>query len=181
MRLAIAALAGLLAAAPAAQAADYTIRAKGSSTARGSVTAIGGFKPQSDPTLGAAIRVFGSPSSVNGNGPDSCRVGWRALGLRIVFVNLGEPGRTACEASIGKAQIASAFGRVWRTSRGLKPGSSTRRLRRLYPNALRRGRTYRLVGGKSIFTDGSRYSVLAAKTSKGRVGAFKLNIGAAGE
>ena len=108
-------------------------------------------------------------------------MGWRALGLRITFVNLGAPQNSACEATIGKAQIASAFGRMWRTSRGLKIASSTRTLRRLYPRAFRRRGTYRLVGGKSIFTDGSRYSVLAAKTSKGRVGAFKMDIGAAGE
>jgi hypothetical protein len=32
-----------------------------------------------------------------------------------------------------------------------------------------------------VFGDGSPYSVLAAKTRKGRVGSFKLFIGAAGD
>ena len=182
MRLAIAATAAALIAVPAAQAADYTLRAKGSATTRGKVTAIGDFKPQADPTVGAALRVFGPPSSVKTRGNSSCRMGWRALGLRILFVNLGAPGNGACEASIGKAQTASAFGRMWQTSRGLKIRSSTRKLRRLYPGAVRRGRTYRLVGGRQIYGPGNtRYSVLAAKTRRGRVGAFKLNIGAAGE
>ena len=49
------------------------------------------------------------------------------------------------------------------------------------PRRLRKGRTYRLVGAKSIFTDGSRYSVLAARTDGKRVGSFRLFVGAAGE
>jgi hypothetical protein len=167
-------------AAPAAHAASYTISARGSATGFGRVTAIGDFKPDRDPTLGAAIRAFGRPSSIRERTRTSCPAGWRALGLRIGFVNLGGGG-SACVSSLGKAQSVSAFGRRWRTSRGLKVGDSTRRLRRLYPHALRRGRTYRLVGAKSIFTDGSRYSVLAAKTSAGKVRSFRLFIGAAGE
>ena len=49
------------------------------------------------------------------------------------------------------------------------------------PRALRKGRTYRLVGAKSIFTDGSRYSVLAARTNGRQVKSFRLFVGAAGE
>jgi len=178
---AIAVAAGVLAAAPAAasQTVDYTLRAKGSATGLGKVTAIGPFKPEQDPSLGAATAAFGPPTSVRARGQVSCRLGWKPIGLRINFVNLG--GGSACDPSLGKAQSASAFGRGWRTSRGLKIRSSTRKLRRLYPRALRRGRTYRLVGAKPIFTDGSRYSVLAAKTRAGRVGSFKLFVGAAGE
>jgi len=169
-----------LAAAPAAQAqTDFTIRAKGSATGLGRVTAIGAFKPERDPTLGAAVAVFGQPSSVRARGQVSCRLGWKPIGLRIVFVNLG--GGSACDPALGRAQSVSAFGRAWRTPRGLRIRSSTRKLRRLYPGAVRRGGTYRLVGGKSIYGDGRRYSVLAAKTRAGRVGSFKLFVGAAGE
>lgn len=176
------AIAAALVAAPVAEAADYTLRAEGSRTTRGKVTAIGDFKPQTDPTVGGAIQAFGQPSSVTTRTNSSCRMGWRALGLRITFVNLGAPQNSACEASVGKAQTASAFGRVWRTARGLRIRSSTRTLRRLYPRALRRGRTYRLIGAKQIYGAGNtRYSVLAAKTRRGRVGVFKLDIGAAGE
>ena len=109
-----------------------------------------------------------------------CDLGWRAIGLRIKFVNRGA-GASACDPSVGRAQTASAFGRMWHTPRGLKVRSTTRKLRRLYPHALRRRSTYRLVGGKFVIGDGSRYSVLAAKTRKGRVGSFKLFIGAAGD
>ncbi len=165
-------------AAPAAsaQAPDYTIRVNGSKTGLGKVTGIGAFKPDRDPSLAAATAVFGPPSS-KAETRSSCQVGWRPIGLRILFANFGGGG--AC--ALGKAQTVSAFGRVWRTSRGLKIGSSTRTLRRLYPGALRKRRTYRLVGAKSIFTDGSRYSVLAAKTNGRQVKAFKLFVGAAGE
>ncbi len=162
-----------------AQAPDYTLRAKGSATGFGEVTAIGAFKPQSDATLGAAVAVFGTPSSRRTRGRSSCRLGWRALGLRITFVNLG--GGSACDPSLGRAQSASAFGRRWRTARGLAIRSSTKRLRRLYPGALRKRGVYRLVGAKSLYGDGRRYSVLAARTRGGRVGSFKLFIGAAGE
>lgn len=181
MRLALAATAAAaLAAAPAAHGADYTLRAKGSATGLGKVTAIGDFKPEADPTLGAAVRAFGQPSSTRAKGEEVCVLGWRGIGLRINFVNFGA-GRSACDPSVGRAQSASAFGRVWHTSRGLKIRSTTRKLRRLYPHAFRRGRTYRLVVARSVLGDGRRYSVLAARTRKGRVGSFKLFIGAAGD
>jgi hypothetical protein len=165
-------------AAPAAsaQAPDYTIRAKGSKTGLGKVSAIGPFKLVGDPNLGGATAVFGTPSSLKKT-DKLCPAGWRAIGLRIHFVNLG--GGDSCQ--FGSVQTVSAFGKVWRTERGLKIGSSTKTLRKLYPNALRKGRTYRLVGAKSIFTDGSRYSVLAARTNGKQVKSFRLFVGAAGE
>ena len=171
------AVATMALAAPAALAQpDYSIRATGSKSGLGKVTGIGAFNPDRDPSLAAATAVFGPPSS-RAETRSSCQVGWRPIGLRILFANFGGGG--AC--ALGKAQTVSAFGRVWRTSRGLKIGSSTRTLRRLYPRALRKRRTYRLVGAKSIFTDGSRYSVLAAKTNGKQVKAFRLFVGAAGE
>lgn len=175
LALAVAVMA-VAAPAAAAQAPDYTIRATGSKSGLGKVTGIGAFNPDRDPSLAAASAVFGPPSSKR-EGRSSCQVGWRPIGLRILFSNFGGGG--ACE--LGKAQSVAAFGSVWRTSRGLKINDSTRRLRSLYRGAYRKGRTYRLIGAKSIFTDGSRYSVLAAKTNGKKVKAFKLFVGAAGE
>lgn len=169
-------LAAVAAPAASAQAPDYTIRAKGSSSGLGSVSAIGGFKPTVDASLEAATAAFGKPTSV-GKTATVCRVGWKPIGLRILFANFG--GGDACE--FGKAQSASAFGRVWQTSRGLKINSSNKTLRKLYRGAVRKGRTYRLVGAKNVFTNGSRYSVLAAKTNGKQVKSFKLFIGGAGE
>lgn len=175
LALAVTAMA-VAAPAAAAQAPDYTIRAKGSKTGLGKVSAIGPFKLAGDPNLQGATAAFGKPSSLKKTAT-LCRAGWRAIGLRISFVNLG--GGDSCQ--FGSVQTVSAFGRVWRTTKGLKIGSSTRTLRRLYKGAPRKGRTYRLIGAKSIFTDGSRYSVLAARTSGGRVKSFRLFVGAAGE
>ena len=175
-RLAIAALGTLSAfavAAPQAGAQSFTIRAKGN----GDVTAIGDFKPTRDPTVGAATRAFGQPSSMRRD-DSSCIIGWRAIGLRITFANFGASNDVCSD---GKSQSASAFGRNWRTPRGLKIGHSVKRLRRAYPRALRRGTTYRLVGAKSQFGVPGRYSVLAAKANGSRVKAFKLFVGAAGE
>lgn len=181
LRLLALAIVATAVAAPAAsaQAPDYTIRATGSKTSLGKVSAIGGFEPRSDPSLKAATAAFGPPSSRKTTSSSSCQVGWRSIGLRIVFVNLGAPGSNSCDA--GKVQTVSAFGRVWTTSRGLRIGQSVKTLRKLYPSALRKGRAYRLIGAKSIFTDGSRYSVLAAKTNGKQVKSFKLFVGAAGE
>ena len=175
LALAVVAMA-VVAPAASAQAPDYTIRAKGSKTGLGKVSAIGPFKLAGDPNLAAATAALGAPSSLKKT-DTLCRAGWRAIGLRISFVNLG--GGDSCQ--FGSVQTASAFGKVWRTTRGLKIGSSVRTLRRLYRGARRKGRTYRLVGAKSIFTDGSRYSVLAARTNGKKVGSFRLFVGAAGE
>jgi hypothetical protein len=178
-RLAPAALAALAIAVPvaSAQAADYTLRAKGSSKAPGHVTGVGAFKPQSDASLDAAKAAFGTPSSQREQG-SKCSVAWSAIGLQIAFVNFSTGG--ACE--FGKAQTVLASGRVWRTSRGLHIADSVRRLRHLYPHAARKGKAYRLVGGASFFGDGPRpYSVIAARTDGRKVKAFKLFVGAAGE
>lgn len=144
----------------------------------GALTAIGDFKPTRDPSLGAATSAFGQPSSRRGRG-SGCTLGWRAIGLRIIFANFG--GGSACDPSLGRAQTVSAFGRSWRTSKGLKIGDGVSKLRRLYPRAFWRGSAYRLVGARSQFGGPGRYSVLAAKTNAKRVGSFKLFVGAAGE
>ena len=177
-RVLVLAAVAMAVAAPAAsaQAPGYTLRAKGSKTGLGKVRAVGPFTLVGDPNLAGATAVFGQPSSLKKTAT-LCRPGWRTIGLRISFVNLG--GGDSCE--LGSVQTVSAFGKVWRTERGLKIGSSVKTLRRLYPSALRKGRTYRLVGGKSIFGDGRRYSVLAARTDGKRVKSFRLFVGAAGE
>lgn len=169
-----AALALVAIAVPEAQASSFTLRARGSGSGPGTVSAIGDFKPTRDASLRAATVAFGAPSSRRVDG-SSCTVGWGGIGLRIVFANFGIGG--ACEQ--GSAQTASAFGRAWRTPKGLKIGSRASTVRR-YPGAVRKGRTYRLVGGQSI-GGGGRYPVLAAKTDGSRVRSFKLFIGAAGE
>jgi hypothetical protein len=173
------AVAAVLAATPAAGARSFVLRASGSDTGLGVVRAIGDFKPARGPTLGAAIRAFGEPSSRRGGG-EICRVRWAALGVRITFQNFG--GVDSCRPRGGRAQKAVVTGdRPWRTARGLRLGDRAARLRRLHPDARRTARGFRLVEGILPFGRPQPYAVLGARAAGGRVTAFTLFIGAAGD
>lgn len=165
-----------------ASARSFTIVAKGSADSRGTVVRIGDFRVARDPRLRAAIGAFGAPSSRRvAAGGISCRVSWRRLGIKILFANLGA-GRSACKPRLGRAQNAVVNTRRWRTTRGLRVRDRVRRIGRLYPNALRTGRFFKLVTGRNVFGTGrGRYAVVGARTSAGRVRALTMNIGAAGE
>lgn len=172
-------LAGSLAAPVAADARSFVIKARGSQTSLGSVQAIGDFKPATDPTLRAAIRAYGQPTSATGGG-EICRVRWRALGVRIRFQNFG--GRDSCKPRGGRAQKAFLIGdRRWRTPRGLHLGDRLRKLTRLYPRARRTPFGYRIVAGVLPFGEPHPYAVLGARITDRRVRAFTLFIGAAGD
>jgi len=69
----------------------------------------------------------------------------------------------------------------WRTGKGLRIGNEITRLRRLYPDAKRTPRGFRLVEGILPFGQPRRYAVLGARVSGGRVRAFTMFIGAAGD
>ena len=173
------ALAAGLAATPAAEARSFVIDARGSDTTLGEVRAIGDFKPARNPRLGAAIRAYGRPSSRRGGG-EICRVRWARLGVRITFQNFG--GVDSCRPRFGRAQKAVVSGdRPWRTGKGLRLGDGVGRLQRLYPDARRSTRGFRLVEAVLPFGSPRRYSVLGARVPGGRVGAFTLFIGAAGD
>ena len=173
------ALAVTLAAVPAAQAQSFTIKARGSQTGLGKVHAIGDFKPSRNPRLGAAIRAYGQPTSRVGGG-EICRVRWAALGVRIAFQNFG--GVDSCDPRGGRAQNAVIKrDRRWRTEKGLRIGDTVRRLRRLHRRAKRTSRGFRLVEGLLPFGRPHRYAVLGARVAGGRVTAFTIFIGAAGD
>jgi hypothetical protein len=167
--------------APAVAAAEpFTLEAGGSKSGRGKVRAIGDFHPERNATLGAAIGVFGPPPTLaEGSQGTSCRTLWPAIGLRILFVNLG--GGSACDPALGRSQVARAFDPRWRTARGLRIGDPRRRLRRLYPGATRHGRSWWLAKGINVFGTGNPYPVLRATMADRRVRSFALQIGAAGD
>jgi hypothetical protein len=168
-----------LAAAPAAGARSFVLRASGSETGLGVVRAIGDFKPSRGPTLGAAIRAYGQPSSRRGGG-EICRVRWAPLGVRITFQNFG--GVDSCRPRGGRAQKAVVAGdRPWRTAKGLRLGDGVGRLKRLHPDARRTSGGFRLVEGVLPFGAPRRYAVLGARVAGGRVTAFTVFIGAAGD
>lgn len=176
--VALSVAAALATAAPAA-ARPFAIEARGSETGPGVVRAIGDFRPARNPRLGAAIRAYGEPSGRNGGG-EICRVRWADLGLKITFQNFG--GVDSCEPSGGRAQKAVVAGdSQWRTAKGLRIGNGVARLRRLYPRAQRTPRGFRLVAGILPFGSPLPYAVLGARVADGRVRAFTLFIGAAGD
>jgi hypothetical protein len=170
--------AGLATASPAG-ARPFVVEARGSETSLGVVRAIGDFRPARNPRLGAAIRAFGRPSSRRGGG-EICRVRWADLGVRITFQNFG--GVDSCEPSGGRAQKAVVGGDSrWRTAKGLRVGNSVARLTRLYPRARRTPRGFRLAQGILPFGAPMPYAVLGARVAGGRVRAFTLFVGAAGD
>jgi hypothetical protein len=166
------------AAAVPADARPFVIEARGSETGPGVVRAIGDFRPARNPRLAAAIRAYGQTTSRRGGG-EICRVRWANIGVRITFQNFG--GVDSCEPSGGRAQKAVVDDDRWRTGKGLRIGNEITRLRRLYPDAKRTPRGFRLVEGILPFGQPRRYAVLGARVSGGRVSAFTMFIGAAGD
>jgi hypothetical protein len=174
----LSATATALASPAAADARPFVIEARGSETGPGVVRAIGDFRPPRNPRLGAAIRAYGPTTSRRGGG-EICRVRWAGIGVRITFQNFG--GVDSCEPSGGRAQKAVVDDSRWRTAKGLRIGNEVTRLRRLYPDAQRTPRGFRLVEGILPFGAPRRYAVLGARVSAGRVRAFTMFVGAAGD
>lgn len=172
------AAAAALAGPATAEARPFVIEARGSETGPGVVRAIGDFRPARNPRLGAAIRAYGPTTSRRGGG-EICRVRWADIGARITFQNFG--GVDSCTPSGGRAQKAVVDDDRWRTGKGLRIGNEITRLRRLYPDAKRTPRGFRLVEGILPFGQPRRYAVLGARVSGGRVRAFTMFIGAAGD
>jgi hypothetical protein len=164
----------------AAEARPFTIVAHGSATTFGEVRAIGDFRPVSDPTYAAALEVFGDPDAERpGFRGMSCRVSWHGQGLKIAFANFG--GGSACNPDIGRSQFARAYGKRWRTARGLRVGDGARRLRDRYPRATRHGKLWWLLTAVSLIGETRRYPVVAATVRGARVRSFSVSIGAAGD
>jgi hypothetical protein len=168
----------LLTGAPAeALSADFTIR-----TSDGAVARIGAFHARRSATLASAIRVFGR-SSRKLIGNNVCRVDWRRLRLRIDFASFAahSPGQTTCTPSVGLAQTFTARGTRFRTSAGLRVGSSSSSIAGLYPAAEFRSGSWWLVSAVSPFGDEEEYPVIRAIVGSGRVRALAGVIGGAGE
>jgi hypothetical protein len=168
-----------LAFAGSASAAPFTINVRGSADSFGRVLAIGDFKPERDPTVGAALDAFGAPSSRRRISNWGCKLAWHGPGVKVLFANFGIGG--ACGENTGRSQTARAYGQRWRTARGLRVGNRLTRLRSLYPGAERHGRSWWLVTAVTHIGETRRYPVLAAAVLGGRVRSFRLFIGAAGD
>lgn len=148
-----------------------------------SVSRVGPFKPRADGRIRAAIRAFGRPSSRVRTSGISCRVDWRRLRLRIHFANLGRipRGKSACSASVGRAQTIVVRGRRFRTQGGLRVRSRSSTIRRRHPKATFRRGSWALVSAVFPFGSDKPQPVLRAAVRGGRVRALVGYIGAAGE
>jgi hypothetical protein len=171
----------MLAAIPASTAgaaSSYTIE-----TSRGFVARIGAFHPSRNPTIAAAQRVFGAPSSRKLTSDNSCLVEWRRLRLRITFANFGGhgPGQTTCSSSVGRAQSFTARGSRMRTWEGLRVGARSSTITERHHSAEFREGGWWLRTAVSPFGDESEYAVVSALVSQGRVNVLVGWIGAAGE
>ena len=160
---------------------------------------VGQFRIDADPTYRGAIRALGPASSCRLAAIDSgAIVRWAALGLRIRIATLGviPPGKTACTAPVDlKVDNVRITSTRWRTSLGLRVGSSAGALRRLYPHAsyhqkgLSEGfpaQSYWLVTTRTacLGTCATRFVTvpqLAAGVREGKVAFFSLRVGAQGE
>jgi hypothetical protein len=148
---------------------------------------IGGFAVKADGSLAGAIRAFGSPSSKRRPFPSACTATWSGYGLTIGFYNLG--GADPCTPSGGRFSRAVMHGKRWRTSKGLRVGMVTSRVRRYYPRATwHRGlRSYWPTGWwlvtrpSRIGLGDSKYPGLLAETRNGRVVSLQVRYPAGGD
>jgi hypothetical protein len=169
--------------AVSAPAAAHTINVAGGNVG-GHVSSIGKFRPSSDPTIAAAKRAFGRPSSRTRTSELSCDVRWSRLRLRITFTNFGGvgPGESICDDRASSAQTFAVRGPRVRTWRGLRVGQREERVLERHPNAeFRRGRWW-IRTTRSVVGGGGEFPVVdATVNAAGRIKAIRGWIGAAGD
>lgn len=121
-------------------------------------------------TVAQAIQVFGQPATRENLGYDQCRLTWPMYG---VTMNTSYTGATSdpCGPE-GRHKSTTVTDRRWRTSAGLKVKDPLRRLRALYPKAVKTAPgVWRL---KARPFAGLAFSSLEAKVVNGSVVSFTL-------
>jgi hypothetical protein len=171
-------LVGLGAAVPQGANASRTIYANTKKVQR-----IGDWRIAHHPTLRAAIRAYGEPDRLRSRyGGNGCVVRWWRLGLKVVFADFG--GGYACDS--GLAQNVTIRGRSakrhrWHTWKGVHIGSTVRALRHRHPDAQKHGRWWWIKSHLTYIGTTRISPILKARTHGGRVRAFSMSIGAAGD
>jgi hypothetical protein len=176
--------AATLAGAATPAVAAHTINVAGGRVG-GHVSSIGDFRPASDPSIAAARRVFGRPSSRTRTSANSCDVRWSRLRLRITFATFGgvAPGQTICSDRGGsKAQTFRVRGPRIRTWKGLRVGNREERVLELHPTARFRRGSWWLKTSRSLIGEPTDFPVVDATVDAAdRIKAIRGFIGAAGD
>lgn len=160
---------------------------------------LGDFWVADDPTYRGAIRALGAASACHVVNGDATRatVAWRSLGVRMSLVTFGgiPAGKTGCSAPASiQVSTIRVTGKRWLTSRKLRIGDSTGRLRRLYPRAQATrglhgwyGAGYWLVTRRQACLGDCgdvqtvTAAVLTAEIKQGRISSIVFVVGAQGE
>ena len=129
-------------------------------------------------TAPQATGRLGAPSLHRADPPYSCILSWKALGLRLEFIDLDR--RKPCTA--GVLLSATVTGRrLWRTSLGLRVGDPAARVRALYPGAVLhsvdpgRAGYWLIVRHACAEVGGQAFPGLLARLRSGRVSALVLS------
>lgn len=174
-------------------------RSDGRSRGRHSCSAVGhvvrrargrayrGLRGRGRRQLGRCDQGLRQPEQQEGPFPSACTATWSGYGLTIGFYNLG--GADPCAPSGGRFSRAVMHGKRWRTSKGLRVGMVTSRVRRYYPRATwHRGlRSYWPTGWwlvtrpSRIGLGDSKYPGLLAETRNGRVVSLQVRYPAGGD
>jgi len=132
-------------------------------------------------TLAAATRAFGRPSRVDpyGDGSDACYVTWSPLQLKAIFANFGLA--SACSPSGGLLQSATIRSSRFRTSRGVRVGSSSSSIPFKHRGAEFISGAWWIASVAFLGDEERLTPTIKALVSNGKVSVLSLFIGAAGD
>lgn len=132
-------------------------------------------------TLAAATRAFGRPSRIDpvGDGSDACRVTWRRLRIKALFANFGLD--SACSPQGGRFQAATIRSPRFRTSRGVRVGSSSSSIPLKHTGAEFVSGAWWIATIAFLGDEENRTPTIKAQVANGKVTALSLFVGAAGD
>jgi hypothetical protein len=141
---------------------------------------LGGLAISPDTSFRRMRSFFGSPASES-FGPGWCRLQFRNLGLDASFTSFREGVATPANCKFFNSAVATT--REWRTTKGVRAGTTLRALRRAYPRAFRSGEVggevARLIGRATAWhltpaSGQSAQTILVAYVKRGRIVALGI-------